>query len=315
MEYRRVGQSGIKVSEISFGTWLTVGEALSNQESDRLVSYAIERGVNFFDTANCYNNGLSEKALGVILKKFPREEVVVGTKCYMPFPTKFIDANSMGLSRKSIVNSIHHSLRRLKLDHIDIYQCHRFDSDVEVIEVVQTMNLLIQQGKILYWGVSKWTPKQIALAIEFSFHNRLEPPISNQEVYNLFTKDVEVDFNGFYKQSGVGFLSYSPLARGVLTGKYTEGTPVKSRAAHPLYKKSMYDLTSEKIDKANQLKELAFENSLKPAALALAYCLKHPAVSSVIIGAKSIEQFSENIQAVELKKNKELMNHVEMIFK
>ncbi len=297
MHYRRLGRSGLKVSEISLGSWITLGSQVDENHSIELVHAAYEQGVNFFDTADVYADGQAEIALGKSIQNLPRQALVVSSKVF--FPT-FPGPNGKGLSRKHIYDSIHASLKRLNTDYVDIYFCHRYDPDTPLDELVWAMTDLIRQGKIMYWGTSKWTASQIATAILVAKENHLIPPVVEQPRYNMLDRrQVELSLSYIVKEHGVGLTTFSPLAYGLLSGKYNDGIPAGSRASIPEYAWVKDRISKEAIDKVRALTPIALDMHLTPAQLAIAWILRRKEVSSVITGASRAEQLDENIMAGE----------------
>lgn len=296
MQYRRLGKSGIKVSEVSLGTWLTYGKTVEQDAAKQCFRTAFEQGVNFFDTANIYAYGASETVVGEILKDFTRSDLVLGTKVYFPMSQK---VNDRGLSRKHIRESCEASLKRLGTDYIDLYQCHRYDTESELEEVISAMDDLVKQGKIIYWGVSQWSAVQICDAAHLSRHHNKAKPQSNQPVYNMLNRSLEVDVMDLCEREGMGLVVWSPLAEGVLTGKYSGGSiPDDSRAANDQSNFFIKNrLTPEKLDKVDRLKPIAGELGLTMSQLALAWCLRRKELSAVITGASRPEQVIDNVKA------------------
>lgn len=312
MEYRRLGKAGIKVSEISLGTWLTYGKTVEVDAAKQCFKTAYEHGVNFFDTADIYATGESEKVVGDILQDYNRSDIVLGTKVFFPMSQ---NVNNKGLSRKHIIESCNASLKRLKTDYIDLYQCHRYDTESELEEVIAAMDDLIKQGKILYWGVSQWSAVQICDANHLSrFHNKSKP-VSNQPVYNMLNRSLEVDVMSLCEREGMGLVVWSPLAEGVLTGKYSGGNiPQDSRAANDganMFIKNR--LNPEKLSKVDKLIPIANELGLSMPQLALAWCLRRKELSSTIIGASKPEQVIDNVKASGVKLSDEVLNKIEEI--
>lgn len=312
MEYRRLGKSGIKVSEISLGTWLTYGKTVEIESAKQCFKTAYEHGVNFFDTADIYATGESEKVVGDILQDYNRSDIVLGTKTFFPMSQ---NVNNRGLSRKHIIESCNASLKRLKTDYIDLYQCHRYDTESELEEVISAMDDLIKQGKILYWGVSQWSAVQICDANHLSrFYNKSKP-VSNQPVYNMLNRSLEVDVMSLCEREGMGLVVWSPLAEGVLTGKYSGGNiPKDSRAANDnanMFIKNR--LNPEKLSKVDKLIPIAKELGLSMPQLALAWCLRRKELSSAIIGASKPEQVIDNVKASGVKLTDEILNKIEEI--
>lgn len=297
MHYRRLGHTGLKVSEISMGAWVTFGSQLEEQASINLFHAAYDQGINFFDNADMYADGRAEMVMGKAMADLPRQALVVSSKVF--FPT-FPGPNGKGLSRKHIMDSIHATLKRLNTDYIDLYFCHRFDPDSPLEEVVRTMTDLISQGKIMYWGTSKWTGSQIASAIAVARQINGIAPSMEQCRYNMLDRrSVELDLNFAVKEFGLGLTTFSPLGYGILTGKYNHDIPEGSRASIPEMAWIKDNITPEVISKVRELGVIAGDLGLTPAQLAIAWILRRKEVSSVITGASRIEQLDENIQAGE----------------
>jgi len=299
MHYRRLGKTGIKVSEISLGAWVTFGSQISDEDAAALVHSAYEQGVNFFDNADAYAKGQAERVLGQAIKDLPREELIISSKVF--FPT-FAGPNGRGLSRKHITESIHASLQRLDQDYIDLYFCHRYDPDTTVEEVVQTMDILVRQGKILYWGTSEWDVFHLTQAITFAKANGLIPPVMEQSRYHLLHRwHVENDLAPLCQEYGLGLTTFSPLYNGILTGKYNDGVPQGSRATREDMGWVLERITPATIEKVRLLTELAEQLDATTAQLAIAWVLRRKEVSSVITGATRLEQLDENLGAAEVE--------------
>jgi voltage-dependent potassium channel beta subunit len=304
MRYRKVGQSGLMVSEIGLGSWLTYGASVPDDAARSIVQRAFELGVNFFDTANEYGQGRAEEVLGSILRSFPRSSYVLATKVYWPMGD---GPNDWGLSRKHITEQADASLHRLGVDYLDIYQCHRFDTQRPLEETLSTMNDLVHQGKILYWGVSEWSAEQIVTAIEICRREGWERPVSNQPMYNPLHRTIERGVMPVCATLGMGILSFCPLAMGVLTGKYTsvEAVPAGSRAAGPAIAfyseqdewKDLPFFQAPVLAAVQRLKPIAEQAKCTMAQLVLAWNLRISAVSSVITGASRPSQIAENAAA------------------
>jgi voltage-dependent potassium channel beta subunit len=270
---------------------------MDDETSDELVHAAYEQGVNFFDCADMYAEGQAEVTLGKSIKDLPRQALVISSKVF--FPT-FPGPNGKGLSRKHITDSIHATLKRLDTDYLDLYFCHRFDPDTPLEELVATMSDLVHQGKIMYWGTSKWTASQIASAIMVAKENHLIPPTMEQPRYNMLDRrQVEMSLSYVVKEYGIGLTTFSPLAYGLLSGKYNEGIPEGSRASHDDLAWVKERITVEGIRKVKALTPIAQQMKLTPAQLAIAWILRRKEVSSVITGASRVEQLDENILAGE----------------
>jgi len=318
MEYRFLGKSGLKLSALSFGAWVTFGEQIGEEVASECMQAAYEAGVNFFDNAEVYARGQAEIIMGNVLKKvgWKRSDLVISTKLFWGGK----GPNDRGLSRKHIFEGINASLKRLQLDYVDLLYCHRPDLYTPVEETVWAMNLTIQQGKALYWGTSEWSAQQIMEAHGIAWREHLIPPLMEQPEYNMFyRKPVEKEYAPLYKKVGLGITSYSPLANGLLTGKYNDGIPQGTRATLKNYDWLREWLESEEtrqnITKVQQLALIARELNCSMAQLALAWILRNPNVSSVITGASRAEQVRENMGALAIteKLTSEVMERIEGI--
>ena len=297
MHYRRLGKSGLKVSEISYGSWFTFGGQLDENQASELIHRAYDAGINFFDNADVDADGQAEIMVGKAIKDLPRESLVLSSKVFWP---TMPGPNGRGLSRKHIFESIHASLRRLQVDYIDLYFCHRFDPDTPIDEVVFTMNHLIQQGKILYWGTSEWSAAQISQAYGVARQYNLIPPTMEQPQYNMFhRKRFESEILPLAKQLGLGLTTFSPLYFGILSGKYNHGIPDDSRAAMESSTWMGEYLTPERLDYVRILEVLAADLGISQAQLAIAWILRRKSVSCVITGATKISQIEDNLAAAE----------------
>lgn len=302
MEYRRLGKSGLQVSALSLGSWLTFGQQISDQTADELMGIAYDAGVNFFDNAEGYAEGKSEIVMGKILKarKWERESFVVSSKVF--FGTENKGPNRMGLSRKHVIEACHGALKRLQVDYLDLYFCHRPDKNTPIEETVWAMNTLLQQGKILYWGTSEWSASEIMEAIRVAKQYNLIGPTMEQPQYNLLERNkMENEYLLLFKEYGLGTTIWSPLASGLLSGKYTSGVTKDTR----LELKGMEwlkdaVLNEEKLKKAEKLQRLADQLNIPLAKLSLAWCLKNPNVSTVILGASKTAQLKENLTTLEV---------------
>lgn len=299
MEYRRLGRAGLRVSTVSLGSWLTYGGSVEENTATACIRRAHELGVNFFDTANAYARGRSEEVVGAALRGFPRESYVLATKVYFPMGD---GPNESGLSRKHVWEQCHASLRRLGVDHIDLYQCHRYDEHTPLEETCRVMDDLIRQGKVLYWGVSEWQADQIAAAVHLCRAEGLHPPTSNQPQYSALYRRIEKRVLPVSAELGVGNVVWSPLAQGILTGKYTSTSdlPEDSRAAGESGSFMRNFLRQETLDAVQELRPLAGEAGATIASLSLAWCLRQPAVSSVIVGATKTSHVDDNVAAADL---------------
>jgi len=297
MHYRRLGRSGLKVSEISLGAWITFGGQLGEKDAVELIHAAYDQGINFFDNADMYAAGQAEELMGRAIRDLPREALVISSKVFWP---TMPGPNGRGLSRKHVTESVNASLRRLGVDYLDLYFCHRFDPDTPVEEVVWTMNNLITQGKILYWGTSEWEAAQIVQAVGVARQMNLIGPSMEQPQYNLFhRRRVELELAPVAREFGIGLTTFSPLFYGILSGKYNEGIPEGSRASLPDMAWIRDRITPERIAVTRELTRLAGELEMTTAQLALTWILRRKEVSSVITGATRLEQLDENLAATE----------------
>jgi voltage-dependent potassium channel beta subunit len=313
MHYRRLGKSGLKVSEIALGAWITIGSQIDEKISSDLIHAAYDQGINFFDNADAYANGQAEVVMGKALKDLPREALVISSKVFWP---TMPGPNGRGLSRKHMTESLNASLKRMNVDYLDIYYCHRYDPDTPVEEVVFTMNTFVQQGKILYWGTSEWEASQITHARGLARQFNLIPPIVEQPQYNMFhRKRVEEELTPVCREFGIGLTTWSPLYSGILTGKYNDGIPEGSRASLDNMSWIRDRITDDKIEKVKSLTALANELEITTAQLAIAWLLRRKEVSAVITGATRLEQLDENLLAAEAqeKLTDDVLERIEMI--
>ena len=300
MHYRRLGRTGLKVSEISLGAWVTFGNQIDEQTAIDLIHAAYEQGINFFDNADMYASGRAETVMCQAIQGLPREALVLSSKVFWP---TMPGPNGRGLSRKHIFESVHASLRRLGTDYLDLYFCHRYDPDTPLEEVVRAMDDLIHQGKILYWGTSEWEASQVAQAWGVARQFGLTPQAVEQPQYNLFRRQrVEMELAPLCREFGIGLTTWSPLFYGILSGKYNSGIPEGSRAARQEMGWVRDEITPDRISTVRRLSELAQELDLTPAQLAIAWVLRRKEVSSVITGATRLEQLDENLETVEAEK-------------
>ncbi len=317
MEYRRLGKSGLQVSALSFGSWLTFGKQISDDMAQRLMEIAYEQGVNFFDNAEIYAQGQSEIVMGNILKKvnWDRTSYVISSKVFFGDGRK--KPNQTGLSRKHIFEACHDGLRRFQTDYLDLFFCHRPDKSTPIEETVWAMNHLIQQGKILYWGTSEWSAQEIMEAHMVAKDLRLIGPTMEQPQYNMLWRDkVEVEYSQIYKTVGLGTTIWSPLSSGVLTDKYLKEMPNDTRLGIPgLEWLKERSLSEEKLVIIQKLNALASELGTSLAKMAIAWCLKNPNVSTVILGASKEGQLKETLSAWEVLPllTDEVMNRIEVI--
>ncbi|MFT6167199.1 MAG: voltage-dependent potassium channel beta subunit [Vicingaceae bacterium] len=301
MEYKNLGKSGLKVSRLSLGSWLTFGKQIGNNIASDLMDLAYDKGVNFFDNAEIYAKGESERVMGEILSKrdWRRDSYIVSSKAFFgeggELPTQ------KGLSRKHLVEACEAALKRLKLDYLDLYYCHRPDKETPISETVWTMHNLIQQGKILYWGTSEWSAQEIMEAHMVAERYNLIGPTMEQPQYNMLHRDkVEVEYDQIYKTVGLGTTIWSPLGSGILTGKYNDGMAEKTRLSMDgmewLKDKSLVD---ENLEKVRNLTVLAKEIGTTMPKLAIAWCLKNENVSTAILGASKVNQLEETLTAMD----------------
>jgi len=318
MEYRRLGKSGLQVSQLSLGSWVTFGAQISDDVAEQLMIKAYEAGVNFFDNAEVYALGKSEIVMGNILKKlnWDRDTYIVSSKVFWgriqnPGP------NQKGLMRKHLVEACHAALKRLQVEYLDLYFCHRPDVNTPIEEVVWTMHNLIQQGKIFYWGTSEWTGQQITEAHYWAVKNNLIAPVVEQPQYNMFSRNsVESDYLPLFEHFGMGTTIWSPLASGLLTGKYLDGSADShNRLEQMQWLKDRLMGDTEKLEKVKQLHSLAKEIGISLTHMSLAWCLKNKNVSTVILGASKVSQLEENLKCAEAlpKLTEEVMNKIEGI--
>ena len=306
MQYRRLGSSGLQLSALSFGAWATFGNRVARGEARNLVAAAWDHGISFFDNAETYANGAAERVMGDVIAdlRLPRDGFVVSSKVYFgavddPLPTQ------KGLSRKHVHDACHAALKRLRVDYLDLYYCHRPDPDTPVAETVAAMDTLVRQGKVLYWGTSEWPAERIREAHEAARANGLQAPTMEQPQYNLLHRErVEAEYASLYADFGMGTTTWSPLASGLLTGKYNDGVPADSRLASEDYawlqRDVLGDEASRRLPRARAFTALAAELGVGPAPLAIAWCLRNPHVSSVILGASRVGQLLQNLEALEV---------------
>lgn len=318
MQYRRLGKSGLQVSLLSFGSWVTFHKQIDDSSADELMGMAYDAGINFFDNAETYALGESEKMMGRVLKQkgWDRTSYVLSSKAYFGWRKPNLP-NQTGLSRKHLVEACHEALQRLQTDYLDLYFCHRPDKNVPIEEVVWTMNHLMQQGKILYWGTSEWSAQEIMEAHMVAEKYRLIGPTMEQPEYNMFHRDkMENEYLQIFRNVGLGTTIWSPLAAGVLTGKYNEGIPEGSRLAIKGFEwLAAKQLNEQRIEKVRQLTAIANELGCSMAALAIAWCAYNTNVSTVILGATKADQLTENLKALDVLSllNNEVMERIEKV--
>lgn len=314
MQYKTCGNSGLELPVISIGTWLTAGNGYSDTDSISRLQTAIDAGIWFIDTADVYDNGEAERVVGKFLSTQKREEVIIGTKA---FGSMSAHPLQKGLSARHLINACNASLRRLNTDYIDLYQCHRYDVNTPLTEVIHTMQLLIQSGKIRYWGVSQWSAVQITNAVRICEQQGWIKPISNQPIYNMLNRSLETEVMQVCETEGIGLICYSPLAQGLLTGKYTsiDSLPEGSRASDPRSGKSfpLKRLNEENLHKIEQLKIIATDLNISMTQLALAWCLRYSPVTSLITGASAPEQIQHNAKAADIQLQDTVLSAIEDI--
>ena len=303
MEYRKMGKTGLQLSTLSFGSWITFHKQINDGIADELMGIAYDAGINFFDNAEVYAAGESEKMMGRVLsnKKWDRTSIVLSSKAYFGWRGKANKPNQTGLSRKHLTEACHEAIKRLETDYLDLYYCHRPDKTAPIEEVVQTMNTLIQQGKILYWGTSEWSGVEIMEAHRVAAAQHLIGPSVEQPQYNLFERaKMENEYLEIFKNVGMGTTIWSPLASGLLTGKYNDGIPEGSRFQLEGFE-WLRDrlLMQDRIKKVQQLGVMAKALKVSTASLSIAWCIKNPNVSSAILGATSKAQLVDNLTAID----------------
>ncbi len=317
MQYRRLGKSGLQVSALSFGSWLTFGDQTSNKTAEACLQLAYDSGINFFDNAEAYAGGQSEEVMGSAISKFgwARDSFVVSSKVFWGGDKP----NQIGLSKKHVVEACEAALKRLRVDYLDLYYCHRPDPDTPIEETVRAMDVLIQQGKILYWGTSEWSAQEIMEAYSIARQYHLTPPTMEQPEYNILKRQrFEVEYARLFSEIGLGATTFSPLASGILTGKYNDGIPEDSRLAN-----TQFDWMQEKLARLQaqggiqvlqELAAIAQKLGASLPQLSIAWLLKNPNVSSVILGASRPEQLEQNLKALDILDtlNDEIMNEIEI---
>lgn len=319
MEYRYMGKTGLQLSVLSFGSWVSFHKQIDDGVADELMGIAYDEGINFFDNAEVYALGESEKMMGRVLKKknWDRTSYTVSSKAFWGWRGKDNKPNQTGLSRKHLVEACHEALQRLQLDYLDMYLCHRPDKNVPVEETVQTMNNLIQQGKILYWGTSEWSGVEIMEAHRVADQNGWIGPSMEQPQYNLLERNkMENEFLMIFKTVGMGTTIWSPLASGLLSGKYNDGIPAGSRFAIEGFDWLKDRWMQENfMKKVKELNGLAQSIGISMAQLSIAWCIKNPHVTTAILGATKKEQLLENLKAMDAveKLTPEIMQQIEDI--
>jgi len=306
MQYRRLGKSGLKVSVLSYGAWVTFKNQADVDKAAEMMKAAYDAGMNFFDNAEVYASGDAEIIMGEVLKKmgWRRDSFMVSSKVFggsvrPPLPTQ------RGLSRKHVIEACHQAMERLQVDYLDLYFCHRPDRDTPIEETVRAMSDLIQQGKVMYWGTSEWTSQEIMEAYSLARQYNLVPPTMEQPQYNMLVRDrFEVEYARLYNEIGLGTTIWSPLASGILTGKYNDGIPEDSRLNLEGYSwlkdRLLSDEGQAQLEKVREMSKIAEEMGTNMARLAIAWCMKNPNVSTVITGASRVEQVHDNVKALEV---------------
>lgn len=318
MKYRHLGKTGIRVSELSFGSWVTFHNQAGVSSAVEMMAAAYDHGVNFFDNAEVYAGGKSEEVMGNALKKlgWRRGSYLVSTKIYWGLHDNVNEKNT--LNRKRLIEGANDALKRFQLDYVDLIYCHRPDPTTPIEETVWAMHNIIEWGKALYWGTSEWAASEIVEAIQIAEHHHLHKPVVEQPQYNLFERGrLEGDYVRFYKEYGYGTTTWSPLASGMLSGKYNKGIPKDSRGALKGYEWLANRLTDQdKLAKVAALEPIAKELGATMSQLAIAWCLKNPFVSTVITGASRVEQVHENMKAGEIaeKITPEIMERIDAVF-
>ena len=315
MRYRRLGNAGVQVSEVSLGSWLTYGGPVEDERAIACIRRALDLGVNFIDTANVYRRGEAEKVVGRALRDVPRDEIVLATKVYFPMGE---GPNDSGLSRKHIIEQCHASLRRLGTDYIDLYQCHRADPGTPLDETLRALDDLVSQGKVLYVGVSEWSAELIEEARALARDLHLDPIVSNQPQYSMLHRDIETHVLPVSKQLGLGQVVWSPIAQGVLSGKYRPGDhpPEGTRAADPEAGAFMESWMDDRVLAAVQnLRPIAEELGVTMAQMAIAWVLRDPGVASAIVGASRPEQVEENVAASGVELGAEALERIDAVLR
>jgi len=306
MQYRRLGSSGLQLSALSFGAWVTFGNQVGRGQARELIAAAWDHGINFFDNAEGYADGEAERVMGDVIAdlRLPRDGWCVSSKVFFgaskqPLPTQ------KGLSRKHVHDACNDALRRLRVDYLDLYFCHRPDPDAPIAETVWAMDTLVRQGKVLYWGTSEWPASAIREAHKVARAHHLHPPTMEQPQYNLLHRErVELEYAPLYSELGLGTTIWSPLASGLLTGKYNEGVPADARLGQEGYawlqKWVLGDTESRRVERARKFTAIAQELGVAPAPLAIAWCLRNPHVTTVLLGATRKDQLLQNLEALDL---------------
>ncbi|WP_214326669.1 aldo/keto reductase family protein [Nonomuraea sediminis] len=311
MEFRHLGRSGLKVSEISYGNWITHGSQVEEEAARQCVQAALDEGITTFDTADVYAGTKAEEVLGRALKGVRRESLEIFTKVYWPTGP---GQNDRGLSRKHVTEAIHGSLRRLQTDYVDLYQAHRFDFETPLEETLKTFDDLVRQGKVLYVGVSEWSADQISQALKIADEMGFDRIVSNQPQYSMLWRVIESEIVPLSEREGVGQIVWSPIAQGVLTGKYLPGQPAPagSRATDPTGGNFISRMLADDVlSRVQELKPIAADLGLSMAQLAVAWVLQNPNVSSAIVGASRPEQVRDNVKAAGVKLDDDVLKRID----
>jgi len=308
MKYRRLGSAGLKVSEISIGGWLTFGGTVDEKTTDNILAAAIDGGINFLDLADIYTRGEAERVCGKMIKKYRRSDLVISSKLFWPMSD---NVNDRGLSRKHIFESIDRTLERLQTDYLDIYFCHRYDPETEIDEIVRAMEDLIRAGKILYWGTSVWNASQIGSAVYAADKYNAYRPQVEQPRYNMIDRQIEPEIMPTCHKFGLGMVVWSPLAMGLLTGKYNDGIPKGSRGDTSDWLER--EMTENNLEKIRKLTALAEDLDITMSQLALAWVLRRHEVSSAITGATRPGHVENNIAASDIKLERDILERIENI--
>lgn len=296
MKYNKLGRSGLKVSELSFGSWLTFGSDYDSKAARKILRHAFEKGINFFDNAEVYAHGKSETIMGEALKDFKREDLVISTKIFWGGE----GPNDTGLSRKHLIEGTRNSLKRLGLDYVDLLFCHRPDPNTPIEETVRAMDYLVRSGQVLYWGTSEWSAENLLEAYRLASELNCTPPTMEQPQYNMLVRErFEVEYAPIFERYGLGSTIWSPLASGVLTGKYNNGIPEGTRLSQQEWLRERF--LPQGIEIVKQLMPIAAGLGCSMAQLAVAWCLRNPNVSTVILGASTIAQLDENLDSLKAK--------------
>lgn len=309
MNYRRMGLTGLQISSVSIGGWLTFGGSVDASQTRSIIRAAVDAGINFIDLADVYSKGQAESVIGDVLGEYTRSDLVISSKV---FGRMGDGPNDRGLSRKHIMESVEGSLRRLGTDYLDLYFCHRRDADTPLEETVRAMDDLVHQGKVLYWGTSVWPSDSLKEAHDLCDRRGYYPPLVEQPQYSLLERSIETDLLPEAARLGMGLVVWSPLAGGLLTGKYNEGIPEGSRGAETKWLDEQ--LNDKTLGRLRELSTAARGLNVEPSQLALAWILSHPEVTSVITGATRAEHVAMNVEAAELEVPADVISHLNEVF-